>query len=284
MSSIPKKTPGNNDLVASKVLFCAIPQLDLSWVQAQKPSVIQLFHECWLSDPYGSRLMKLTTKLKKSAFSVAKKILQSTGLFIFKPDPSSTDGRVHEGWMIQNLHGSRVKSFWKGAIQVEEKESVSAEDESIPTEDESIDVEKESMLAEDKSVITEDESTRVEDKSMSVDSNLPETEAVDGFQVVSESFQYSSLTLQSGDEEPVATTQPPFEGVVAVAIDVIEKEQEPTDIEPLPENDSNTSVIYSTPEQSEKFRKNIMERLLKKNPKANPIRTAVHFRQFARSG
>lgn len=99
----------------TQVEFMKIPVNDLAWAMTQKPSVIQLFNECWLSDPYGSRWIQLSTKLKPSAFREAKKILSNRGLFVFKRETSILDGRSTVCWLIKNLHGSRVKEFWNPA-------------------------------------------------------------------------------------------------------------------------------------------------------------------------
>lgn len=73
----------------------------------------QLFLESWRCDPYGSRWMQLSTKLKSSAFGEAKKQLANQGLFVFKRETSIQDSRSTVCWMVRNLHGSRVKDFWK---------------------------------------------------------------------------------------------------------------------------------------------------------------------------
>ncbi|BBD62934.1 hypothetical protein NIES2109_57840 (plasmid) [Nostoc sp. HK-01] len=98
-----------------KRLHVIIPIEDMLWASQQKPSVNQLWQECWTSDPYGSRWMPLSTALGYSSFICAKKILSKSGLFIFKPDKSIQDGRETVGWMVRNLHGSRMKEFWEKA-------------------------------------------------------------------------------------------------------------------------------------------------------------------------
>ncbi|MBD2534016.1 hypothetical protein H6G97_32510 [Nostoc flagelliforme FACHB-838] len=98
-----------------KRLHVIIPIEDLLWASQQKPSVNQLWQECWTADPYGSRWMPLTSALGYSTFISAKKILSESGLFIFKPDKSIQDGRETVKWMVQNLHGSRMKEFWEKA-------------------------------------------------------------------------------------------------------------------------------------------------------------------------
>ncbi|WP_242055895.1 hypothetical protein [Nostoc flagelliforme] len=98
-----------------KRLHVIIPIEDLLWASQQKPSVTQLWQECWTADPYGSRWMPLTSALGYSTFISAKKILSESGLFIFKPDKSIEDGRETASWMVKNLHGSRIKEFWEKA-------------------------------------------------------------------------------------------------------------------------------------------------------------------------
>jgi hypothetical protein len=92
-----------------------IPIEDMLWASQQKPSVTQLWQECWTADPYGSRWMPLASGLGYSTFISAKKILSDSGLFIFKPDKSIQDGRETASWMVKNLHGSRMKEFWEKA-------------------------------------------------------------------------------------------------------------------------------------------------------------------------
>jgi hypothetical protein len=98
-----------------KRLHVIIPIEDMLWASQQKPSVNQLWQECWTADPYGSRWMPLTSALGYSTFISAKKILAESGLFIFKPDKSIQDGRETASWMVKNLHGSRMKEFWEKA-------------------------------------------------------------------------------------------------------------------------------------------------------------------------
>ncbi|WP_260446351.1 MULTISPECIES: hypothetical protein [unclassified Nostoc] len=98
-----------------KRLHVIIPIEDLLWASQQKPSITQLWQECWTADPYGSRWMPLTSALGYSTFICAKKILAESGLFIFKPDKSIQDGRETASWMVKNLHGSRMKEFWEKA-------------------------------------------------------------------------------------------------------------------------------------------------------------------------
>ncbi|MBW4428675.1 MAG: hypothetical protein KME50_30675 [Nostoc desertorum CM1-VF14] len=98
-----------------KRLHVIIPIEDMFWASQQKPSVNQLWQECWTADPYGSRWMPLSTGMGYSTFISAKKILSDSGLFIFKPDKSIQDGRETASWMVKNLHGSRMKEFWEKA-------------------------------------------------------------------------------------------------------------------------------------------------------------------------
>ncbi|AUB43263.1 Methyl-accepting chemotaxis protein (plasmid) [Nostoc flagelliforme CCNUN1] len=110
----PKKA-ANKPQSPYKRLHVIIPIEDMLWASQQKPSVTQLWQECWTADPYGSRWMPLTSTLGYSTFISAKKILSESGLFIFKPDKSIEDGRETASWMVKNLHGSRMKEFWEKA-------------------------------------------------------------------------------------------------------------------------------------------------------------------------
>ncbi|MBD2505239.1 hypothetical protein [Anabaena azotica] len=118
---ITRKTTKEKQESPYKRLHVIIPIEDMLWASQQRPSVNQLWQECWTSDPYGSRWMPLSTNLGYSSFICAKKILSQSGLFIFKPDKSIQDGRETVGWMVRNLHGSRMKEFWdKATAETEE--------------------------------------------------------------------------------------------------------------------------------------------------------------------
>ncbi|MBD2564681.1 MULTISPECIES: hypothetical protein [Nostoc] len=108
-----KKSAASKKESPYKRLHVIIPIEDMLWASQQKPSVNQLWQECWTADPYGSRWMSLTSALGYSTFISAKKILSESGLFIFKPDKSIQDGRETASWMVKNLHGSRMKEFWE---------------------------------------------------------------------------------------------------------------------------------------------------------------------------
>jgi hypothetical protein len=110
-----KKSATTKSQSSYKRLHVIIPIQDMLWASQQKPSVTQLWQECWTADPYGSRWMPLTSALGYSTFISAKKILSDSGLFIFKPDKSIHDGRETASWMVKNLHGSRMKEFWEKA-------------------------------------------------------------------------------------------------------------------------------------------------------------------------
>lgn len=196
----------NNSIVAKKksatteVPFLMIPQADLMWVMEQKPAVIRLFHECWLADPYGSRWMQLTTKLKSTAFTEAKKQLSDQGLFIFKRETSIRDGRSTVCWMVKNLHGSRIKDFWKETAIAEPS---TADGENNIAQTEAVTAPAEIDFAPAKSI-------------------LPETQTQQDFQDASTSAQKrfinTSSTPQRVDEvyeDNPPVTQPPLEGASA---------------------------------------------------------------------
>lgn len=92
---------------------CVIPVADMTWVLNQAKSIQSFWNQCWQSDPYGSRFVKLTTNLKDTAFRVARKVLCAAGLFEFKRDTRTEDTRKTAGWLVINLHGARrIKEFW----------------------------------------------------------------------------------------------------------------------------------------------------------------------------
>jgi hypothetical protein len=124
----PKKSAASKPESPYKRLHVIIPIEDMLWASQQKPSVTQLWQECWTADPYGSRWMPLTSALGYSTFISAKKILSESGLFIFKPDKSIQDGRETASWMVKNLHGSRMKEFWEKAnVENEQPDSLKRE-------------------------------------------------------------------------------------------------------------------------------------------------------------
>lgn len=90
-----------------------IPASDLAWALQQQPSVLKLWNQCWLADPYGSRWVQISTNLSDSAFRAARKVLSDAGLFVFKRETSINDARETVCWMGRNLHGARVKEFWQ---------------------------------------------------------------------------------------------------------------------------------------------------------------------------
>ena len=128
-----------------KRLHVIIPIEDMLWASQQKPSVTQLWQECWTADPYGSRWMPLTSALGYSTFISAKKILSESGLFIFKPDKSIQDGRETMRWTVKNLHGSRIKDFWEKGDST--KRELDAEKRELNAGDSEIDAGSEKMGA-----------------------------------------------------------------------------------------------------------------------------------------
>jgi len=157
-----------------------IPVEDMEWKLTQKPAVRQLFDECWLSDPYGSRWMQLKTNLKRSAFMAAKKVLQDKGLFIFRPSKSIRNGRETVAWEVRNLHGSRVKEFWQ---------STDMDSESTDMDSESTDMDSESTDMDSESTDVDSESTNMDFESTAMDSITPETKQNQAFQKASVSSQ-----------------------------------------------------------------------------------------------
>ncbi|MBW4456803.1 MAG: hypothetical protein KME55_31275 [Nostoc indistinguendum CM1-VF10] len=152
-----KKSAATKPQSPYKRLHVIIPIEDMLWASQQKPSVTQLWQECWTADPYGSRWMPLTSALGYSTFISAKKILSESGLFIFKPDKSIQDGRETASWMVKNLHGSRMKEFWEKAnyvpreLDTEKRESNAGDSEIDAAPEEIRALYKASILGKDQS-------------------------------------------------------------------------------------------------------------------------------------
>jgi hypothetical protein len=92
---------------------CIIPVDDIQWIVNQTRTVQMLWNECWASDQYGSRWMKLTTSLGDKAFRLARQLLYNTGLFEFKREVCTDDSRKTACWLVKNLHGARrIQEFW----------------------------------------------------------------------------------------------------------------------------------------------------------------------------
>ncbi|MBN3897343.1 MAG: hypothetical protein HWQ41_19305 [Nostoc sp. NOS(2021)] len=114
--SISKNAPSREQPKYNKP-HCIIPEQDINWALSQAKSIQTLWKECWISDRYGSRFVKLATTLKESAFRLARKVLYAAGLFEFKRDTSINDSRKTESWSVINLHGARrIKEFWAESI------------------------------------------------------------------------------------------------------------------------------------------------------------------------
>ena len=110
--SISKNTEKREPVKYNKP-HCIIPVADMTWVLNQAKSIQSLWNECWQSDPFGSRFVKLTSTLKESAFRLARRALYAAGLFQFKRDTCIDDSRKTESWTVINLHGARrIKDFW----------------------------------------------------------------------------------------------------------------------------------------------------------------------------
>ncbi|MBD2438266.1 hypothetical protein [Nostoc sp. FACHB-110] len=92
---------------------CIIPVEDLQWIVNQAKNIQILWNECWASDQYGSRWIKLTTSLGDKAFRLARQVLYKAGLFQFKRETCIDDSRKTAAWLVINLHGARrIKEFW----------------------------------------------------------------------------------------------------------------------------------------------------------------------------
>ncbi|PSO82246.1 MAG: hypothetical protein BRC41_14010 [Cyanobacteria bacterium QH_9_48_43] len=90
--------------------YCRIPDWQLALVDKLPKAIQSFWKECWKSDRYGNRFMRLIHTASARTFHRAKAILKRLGLFEFYPRKSLVDGRVTTTWMVRNLHGARVQS------------------------------------------------------------------------------------------------------------------------------------------------------------------------------
>lgn len=218
----------------TQVEFMKIPVDDLVWVRNKKsPAVLQLFLDCWSSDPYGSRWAQLSTELKPTAFKKAKKILSDRGLFVFKRETSILDGRSTVCWLIKNLHGSRVKEFWNPTAHT-------------PSNEVAVTANKVAVTANKVAVAT---------------SILPQTQSEQGFQNASGSFQehFKSVLEKSRANEAAyegaASFAPPEVKSPAVtdctAASSVEEDVSVESSTPLPDQAEVTSGEAQDPDQGQ---------------------------------
>jgi hypothetical protein len=95
------------------IQYLAIPESDWDWIGSQPGFVVTLWRESWSCDRYGNRWVEITPSLSNNRFLTAKKILESAKLFEFKSEKLTSDGRKVSKWLVRNLHGCRVDSFWR---------------------------------------------------------------------------------------------------------------------------------------------------------------------------
>ena len=181
-----------------------IPHADMEWALEQSPTVLRLWVEAWKADSFGSAPARkntqwrgLKTKLQGSNLRAAMKALIVAQLFEFKPIQEKTSNGQWKtlGWQCLNLHGYH-SGFWEAAADTQK---VVADTDELADET-------------DKVVADTDE----------LEAEIVDTQGLENSQLITD---HSSTTPQSLtkviEEESVdlaATTQPPFEGVSAVAV------------------------------------------------------------------
>lgn len=109
----PSFASPHTHLTSTRKQFVVIPEDDMRWAMEQKPAVIRLFFECWLSERYGSRWMPLNTGLKDKTLKQAKAALRKAGLFEFKSEMRILEGERYYETLLINLHGIRQDNYWK---------------------------------------------------------------------------------------------------------------------------------------------------------------------------
>ncbi|ACC85181.1 hypothetical protein [Nostoc punctiforme] len=221
-----------------KRLHVIIPIADMLWASQQKPSVTQLWQECWTVDPYGSRWMPLSTALGYSSFICAKKILAESGLFIFKPDKSIQDGRETVGWMVRNLHGSRMKEFWEKPNA--ENQELDAEKRESNAGDSEIDAGSEEMRASYKaSILGESQS----DKEFQETSRTTQEQLTNSFEEFV-SCVSDTLTQISHEEE---TASAPLGGASPQSVQGVSENEEEL---PVAMDCTSLALVDAAPSQS----------------------------------
>jgi hypothetical protein len=171
---------------------CIIPTSDITWIMQQVKAVQTLWHECWTSDPFGSRWEKLSTNLTETAFRLARKILYAAGLFEFKRDTCIHDSRKTAGWLVINLHGARrIKDFWMN----EETEIIS--DINTPTSDTNTAISDINTPISDTNTAISDTNTAISDTNTAISDTKSTVEIVETPDLSSVSEPLSSISLSS---------------------------------------------------------------------------------------
>jgi hypothetical protein len=93
-----------------------IPVEDWEWSSEQQGYIKTLWHECWVTDPYGSRWVKIETSLSKNRFLSARLVLQSAGLFSFKHEETYINKIKQKIWYVKNNHGARCLTYWTNGV------------------------------------------------------------------------------------------------------------------------------------------------------------------------
>lgn len=198
-SSVSKSKKTLKGRVATEVPFLMIPAEDRRTVRKYGLGLQDYWLDCWEADPYGSRWVLMPdADLKSTTQAKYRKQLETLGLFMFEIRKQGSDRKL---WVL-NLHGSRVKSFWKQIA-----ESLDANNQLLDSTEESLDAD--------------------EKKLDEIEQKTSEHQAQQEFQNASTTSQQhlnnSSSTPQRSYEElegiKPAATQPPFEGVSAAASD-----------------------------------------------------------------
>ena len=232
-----KKSAASKKESPYKRLHVIIPIEDMLWASQQKPSVTQLWQECWTADPYGSRWMPFTSALGYSTFISAKKILSESGLFIFKPDKSIQDGRETASWMVKNLHGSRMKEFWEKGNFASPKPN--SEKRELNAGDSEIDAGSEEMRASYKACILGESQS---------DKEFQETSKTTQEQFTNSSKEFvncvsDTLTENSREEK---TASAPLGGASPQTIESVSEKEEDS---PMANDCTTLTVVDAVPSQ-----------------------------------
>lgn len=193
MNTVAKKTPKKQGRQKKsnpvEIPFLMIPAGDRQKVRKLGLGLQDYWLDCWEADAYGSRWVLMSrADLKNTTDAKYRKQLENLELFMFEIRKSGGDRTL---WVL-NLHGSRVKDFWKSS-------------------EESLDQNKE------QGDVSEEPFDQNEKKLDQIEQKKPETVDTQGFQNLSTSSQQhlnnTSTTPQRSVEvleDSAAITQPPL--------------------------------------------------------------------------
>ena len=114
IAMVTKNKKKQKQFVKTEIPFLMIPAGDRQLVRRFGLGLQDYWLDCWETDAYGSRwVLMADADLKSTTQAKYRKQLEDLGLFMFEIRKSGSDRKL---WVL-NLHGSRVKNFWKPIAQ-----------------------------------------------------------------------------------------------------------------------------------------------------------------------